>query len=281
MHVYLDCIPCLMGGTLRTARIATNDEKTIKRLLDEVGIMIQDLSFENTPPESAALIYKKIRELTGVEDPYRKLKEESTQKVLGLYPYLKKRIKQSDDRLLTAVKLAIAGNVMDLGINKAFDIEKEIVDVLGKDLAINHFNDFKHRLNKAEEILYIGDNAGESVFDRILIEEMNKPTTYVVRETPVINDVTRDDALQAGIDKVAGIISSGTDAPGTCLNMCSQSFIDIFKSADFIISKGQGNYEGLSDEKQLIFFMLKAKCHVIADDIGVNEGDIILKGSGF
>jgi len=167
---------------------------------------------------------------------------------------------------------------MDFGINKTFDIQREIHEVMKKDLAISHYDAFKTRLNEAEEILYIVDNAGESVFDRILIEEMNKPTTYVVRGAPVINDVTRDDAVQAGIHQVATIISSGTSAPGTYLKKCTQSFIDEFKNSNFIISKGQGNYEGLSDEKQPIFFMLKAKCHVIAADIGVNEEDFILKG---
>jgi uncharacterized protein with ATP-grasp and redox domains len=107
---------------------------------------------------------------------------------------------------------------------------------------------------------------------------MNKPTTYVVRGTPVINDVVYDDAVQAGIHEKATIISSGINAPGTFLKACSQSFVDTFRQSNFIISKGQGNYEGLSNEKQPIFFLLKAKCHVIADDIGVNEGNIILKG---
>ena len=126
--------------------------------------------------------------------------------------------------------------------------------------------------------LYIGDNAGESVFDRILIERLNKPVTYIVREIPIINDVTYKDALQAGIDKVATIFSSGTRAPGTFLKKCSREFIEMFNSAKFIISKGQGNYEGLSNEKHRIFFLLKAKCYVIANDIGVSEGDIVLKG---
>ncbi len=278
MHAYLDCIPCLLAQTLRAGRIATDDEIMIKRLLDEVGMMIKELSFENTPPESAERIYAKVREITGVRDPYRKIKEDNTRKVLGLVPSLKKRIEQSGDQLMAAVKMAIAGNVMDFGIDKTFDIEREIDEVLDKDFAINDYGLFKAYLNEAKEVLYVGDNAGESVFDRMLIEQMGKPTTYVVRGTPVINDVTLDDAFQAGIHEVATVISSGIGAPGTYLKKCEQSFVDKFRNSNFIISKGQGNYEGLSNEAQPIFFMLKAKCRVIADDIGVNEGDIILRG---
>jgi hypothetical protein len=146
------------------------------------------------------------------------------------------------------------------------------------DFTICNYSEFVDCLNKTDNILFIGDNAGECVFDRILIEEMNKPTVYVVRDIPVINDATYDDAVQAGIDKVATIMSSGTKAPGTVLKTCSDDFRAFYNSSSFIISKGQGNYEGLSSEKKPVFFLLKAKCHVIADDIGVEEGNIILKG---
>ena len=169
--------------------------------------------------------------------------------------------------------------MIDFGVNRNFNIEEEIDIVLKKDFAIFDYDKFKAHLDKTDEILYIGDNAGESVFDRILIEEMKKPVIYVVRAIPAINDVTYEDAIEAGIDKVATILSSGTSAPGTVLETCNAEFKKIYKNSKLVISKGQGNYEGLSDEKQpIIFFLLKAKCWVIANDIDVNEGDIILKG---
>ena len=137
----------------------------------------------------------------------------------------------------------------------------------------------KRVLDAAHEILYIGDNAGECVFDKILIEEMKKPVTYAVRDAPIINDATYEDAVQAGIDSVATIISSGTDAPGAILETCSAEFKKLYHNSSFIISKGQGNYEALSIEMGPIFFLLKVKCQVIANDIGVNKGDIVLKAS--
>ena len=278
MRTYLDCIPCFFNQALRAGRMVTGDEKKLKRLLDEVGTVLRDIPVENTPPETGMLIYEKISRITGEYDPYKEIKRKNISKILRLYPALKKEVEKSDDRLLTAIRLAIAGNVIDLGVNKKFDIEEEIDIVLKKDFAIFDYEKFKRYLDKTDEILYIGDNAGESVFDRILIEEIKKPVTYVVREIPVINDVTREDAINAGIDKVARILSSGTSAPGTVLKTCSSEFMEIYGRSKFIISKGQGNYEGLSEEKGLIFFLLKAKCWVIAADIGVKEGDIVLKG---
>jgi uncharacterized protein with ATP-grasp and redox domains len=190
---------------------------------------------------------------------------------------LKSQVEKSTDRLLTAIRIAIAGNVIDFGPNRAFDLKDEVDEILEKDFAVCDYRGFIDCLDETREILYIGDNAGECVFDKILIEEMKRPTLYAVRNTPVINDATYDDAIQAGIDKVATIFSSGTDAPGTILKTCSSEFLNVYKNSKFIISKGQGNYEALSNEKRSIFFLLKAKCHVIADDIGVDEGDIILK----
>ena len=278
MKTYLDCFPCFMQQTLRAARIATNDETKIKKLLDEVGMMLKDIPMENTPPETGNIIYKKIAEITGNNDPYKKIKEQNINEVLKLYPKLKEIVKNSEDKLLTAVRLAIAGNVIDLGMDKEFNIVKDVEKILKQDFAIFDYEQFKRHLDLHNEILYIGDNAGEAVFDKILIEELPHSVTYVVREIPIINDVTIDEAKYIGLDKVAKIISSGTTAPGTILNLCNDNFIKKFNDASMIISKGQGNYEGLSDVKRSVFFLLKAKCPIIAHHIGVEENDIVLKG---
>ena len=277
MKTYLDCLPCFLQQTLRAGRIATDDEKIIKQLLDDVGMMLKDIPLDNTPPETGMLIYQKISQITGNKDPFKKIKKENIDKALYLYPEMKKLVDRSNDKLLTAIKLAIAGNVIDFGVNRAFDIKEEIAETVNKKLVLKDYEDFKDALGKAKEILYIGDNAGEAVFDKILIEQLKKPVIYVVRGCPVINDVTFEDAVSIGIDKLARIISSGTPAPGTILKTCNPDFIKLFKSADMVISKGQGNYEGLSGEDRSIFFLLKVKCHVIARNIGAKVGDVILR----
>jgi uncharacterized protein with ATP-grasp and redox domains len=277
MKTYLDCLPCFLSQALRAARIATDDKKKIKKVLDEVGMMLKDIPIESTPPESGRVIYHKINEITGNPDPYKAIKNESTEKALYLYPSLKNKVEKSSDRLLTAIKIAIAGNVIDFGANQDFDLKRDTEEIIDKDFSICDYREFKEHLDKANEILYIGDNAGECVFDRVLIEEIDKPVTYVVRDVPVINDATYEDAVKAGLDRITTIISSGTDAPGTVLKTCSEVFRKIYDNSEFIISKGQGNYEVLSNERRPIFFLLKAKCQVIADDIGIHEGDIVLK----
>jgi uncharacterized protein with ATP-grasp and redox domains len=278
MKTYLDCIPCFFEQALRAGRIATDDEQVLKHLLDELGRTLSHISLQSTPPETGRLIYRMVREITGNPDPFRQLKHESTQQALALYPSLKKTIDESNDKLLTAIRIAIAGNVIDFGATATFDIDTAIEDALENDFAICDYNAFTHHLETSGSILYIGDNAGETVFDRLLIEQMHRPVTYVVREMPVINDATAEDAVQAGIDKIATIVSSGTDAPGTILSTCTPEFREMLDSAEFVIAKGQGNYEGLSNEAHSIFFLLKTKCQIIANDLGVAKGSIVLKG---
>ena len=279
MKTFLDCLPCMMDQALRAGRIATEDERIIKKLLDTVGAMMKDIPLENTPPETGEIIYRKVREITGVTDPYKEVKKANIEEALSLYPELKKIVRESDNSLLTAIRIAIAGNVIDLGVNKKFNLVEDVYKIIKQDFAILDFKKFEKQLKIADSVLYLGDNAGESVFDKILIEELNKPVTYAVREIPVINDVTEEDAIASGIDEVAEIISSGTTAPAVILSLCNNEFIKRFNSAKMIISKGQGNYEGLSDVNHPVFFLLKAKCFVIANDLNVEENDIVLKAN--
>ncbi|MGB3861235.1 MAG: ARMT1-like domain-containing protein [Candidatus Aminicenantaceae bacterium] len=254
-----------------------SDEETVHQILLEVNALLPKITGDITPPEIGREVYRIVSRLTGVKDPYREIKEKCTQQALALYPGLKERVQSADDRLRKAIRIAIAGNVIDFGSNMPFDMEKDLESILNQRFAIDHYNAFTAALSRAKDVLYIADNAGETVFDRVLIEELGKPVTYVVREHPIINDAVREDAIAAGIDKVADIISSGADAPGNILHLCSDEFFKVYESSDFIISKGQGNYEGLSGENRPIFFLLKAKCHVIAKHIGVEQGSIILK----
>ena len=281
MKTYLDCIPCFLKQTLTTGRIATDDEFIIREMLNTVGQQIASFPHDGSPPLMGQEIYGTIRKLSGVNDPYLKFKKAHIQQALQLYPKLEELIEKSEDPLLTAIRIAIAGNVIDLGMSKAFDMEKDLQKILHQNMAICDILEFKNQLSNAKHILYLGDNAGESVFDKILIKALNKPVTYVVRDKPVINDVTIDDAIASGIDSVANIISSGIDAPGILIDLCPPEFQAIFNQADLIISKGQGNYESLSETNRPVFFLLKAKCHVIAKHLMVDEDDIILKKSQF
>ncbi len=277
MKTFLDCIPCFVKQALRAGRTASRNEAEIKALLDRIGRRIESISLEHSPPEMGLIIYDEIRKITGVEDLYEKEKKEHIAEALRLYPKMVRARDSSADPLLTAIRMAIAGNVIDLGMEKNFHIEDDLQSVLEQEFALCDIADFKRVLAAAEHILYLGDNAGESVFDRILIEVLGKPVVYAVRGRAIINDVTREDALASGLGGVAEIISSGSPAPATILKYCNEDFLERFNKADMIISKGQGNYEGLSETDRPVFFLLKAKCPVIARDIGVEEDDIVLK----
>jgi uncharacterized protein with ATP-grasp and redox domains len=277
MKTYIDCIPCFFRQALFAARVALDDEQKIKGVLDRIGLLVPEIPLDSSPPATGREIYRIVREVTGVHDPFASLKDDSIRKARALYPELKARVKMSEDPLETAVRLAITGNVIDFGANPDFELDQDLQDMTSRNLAINHYEVFREGVAQAQDILFIGDNAGETVFDKILIEEMGKPVVYAVRERPVINDVTLEDAISSGLDEVATLVSSGWDGPGVLLDECSKTFLDHYGRADLIISKGQGNYETLSSERKPIFFLLKAKCPVIARDLGVKQGDRVIK----
>ena len=289
MKTYLDCIPCFFKQALEASRIAGASQKTQKKIFDRLSENLSRISLSSSPPEMGRVIYGLVREITSKKDPYKKIKDKSNKLALKLYDRLKHKVSRSDDRLLTAVELAIAGNIIDYGVKNSLDVNQELNKILNEekktlkkeDSTLFRFRLFKEVLSKAGNILYLSDNAGETVFDRILIEEIkridrNKKVIYAVKEKPIINDALVEDAYRCGINKIAEVISCGSDAPGTILSLCSEDFLKIYKEADMIISKGQGNFEALSRETRPIFFLFMAKCPVVAKDVGCNLGDIIL-----
>lgn len=283
MRTYLDCIPCFIKTALEMARLVDANEITHKEILDEVARMIPNFSLGSSPPEMARMIHKVMERRFGNKDIYGTIKKESNRKALELYPRLKEKVSESRDKLLTAVEIAIAGNVIDYAAKNSLNIEAEIDKLFTNDFShvnktIFDYEYFKDDLMKASRILYLADNAGEILFDRVLIEEFpeNKEVILAVRDKPVINDALIEDAIECGLNKRAKVMSSGVDAPGTVLKYCSKEFIEVYKKADLIISKGQGNYEALSQERENIYFLFRAKCPVIARHAGTELGDIVL-----
>ena len=277
MKTYLECIPCFLRQALEAAKLAGVSDDIQKKIMDEVSVLLPGFSLDVTPPEIARTVYGIVDRHTGGSDAYRGVKEKSNTMAMELYPRLKKVVEASSDVLLSAVRLAVAGNVIDYGVPRSFDIEQEIEECLERDFAIFDFEAFSQAVRDAENVLYLLDNAGEIVFDKILIEEMKNDIVCAVRGRPIINDVTMEDAIQVGLDKVTKVISSGSDIPGTVVGECNDEFRELYERADLIISKGQGNYETLADEPKPIFFIFKAKCPVVARHMGCHVGDIILK----
>lgn len=231
-----------------------------------------------TTPEIQRILNKIFCDIIGISDPFAAEKKSSNEIALDLYDTWKPKVATSANPFDLALRLAIAGNIMDYGANISFDIQQTITRVLMDNFAIDHSQLLRERVSDAQDILYLGDNAGEIVFDKLFIETMiNTNVTYVVKSKPVLNDVTMKDASQVGMFDVASVITNGFDAPSTVLSRCSNEFLRIYESADLIISKGQGNLEGLlphSDPR--IFFLLMVKCDIIANRLNVKKGDFVV-----
>jgi len=284
LKTYLDCIPCFLRQALAAARTATDDAVLQRHALNAVSFMIPDLALDVTPPEIAQQVYRIVYEITGAKDPYKAAKQSANQAAMSLYARMKDLVDYSDDPFESACKLAIAGNAIDLGARTEFgSLDSIIEDSVGYQLDQQHYRQFKESIGQSGSILYIADNAGEIVFDRLLIEQLLQikklKIALVVREAPIINDATLDDALQVGLNEVATVISNGSDAPATILGQCSPKLRGYYQAADLIISKGQGNYESLSDRPENIFFLLKVKCPVIARDSGYDIDSPVLISS--
>jgi damage-control phosphatase, subfamily I len=279
MRTYLDCIPCFFRQALETTRLAKLSEEEQRQVLVELGERLSGFSLQSSPPEIARSLYADIAARAG-RDPFREIRKKSNCQALDLYPRLKKRVKDSADPIRTAVRLAIAGNVIDYGTPGAFDIREEIEVVLGTEFGAFMFHEFQTALSRAGTILYLCDNAGEIVFDRLLIEEIQDryqiEVIAAVRGGPVLNDVIMEDAVQVGLDRVCRVITNGSNAPGTLIQACSDEFLRIYHDADLVISKGQGNFETLWGEKKNICFLFKVKCDVVARHIDGTVGDTVL-----
>lgn len=278
MKTYFECIPCLFRQTLEAARLTTDDETIHEQVIRKVLRTASEMNPRESSPLMAQRIHRMIRQMTGDNDPYRDIKDRFNYFALELYPELKERIERSIEPLDTAIRLAIAGNIIDSGVNHYIDetqVHNAIEHALTAPLAGDP-EEFREAVSEAKDILYLADNAGEIVFDRLLIEQMPlEKITLVVKGSPVINDACLADARATGIADLVEVIDNGSDAPGTILGECSEEFKRRFENADMIIAKGQGNYETLSNVKKDIFFVLKAKCPVIAKHIGCEVGSLV------
>ncbi len=288
MKSYLDCIPCFVRQSLQAARFVTDDTAIHEQVLRRVLRAVAEMELNDPPPAMAVRIQRLIRELTGNDDPYRQVKDEFNRHAMKMIEELRPSVRKSSDPLETAVRLAIAGNIIDFG--PASQIKRSDVDVvirrsLSASLPDGAIERLRRAVDRAGRILYLADNAGEIAFDRLLIENLpREKITVAVKGSPIINDALLSDAEAVGLCDLVEVIDNGSDAPGTMLQTCSEDFCNRFRSADLIIAKGQANYETLSDvEVEVdaeIFFLLLAKCPVIAQDSGWKVGDLVVDNRG-
>lgn len=273
MKIRPDCLSCLFDQSLRVTKLLKLDDATSKKVFDRTAQVLMEHTMSSTPPQIAKDIYQAISDVTGEKDPVALAKERATQEALKLDT-------SCIHTIADALKMAVIGNVIDFGSQEQFDLDEMIQSHLHKPFAINHTMEFMEALQHAKEMVLIGDNVGEHIFDKLLIETIKKEyditVHYFVRGTPIINDVTFKEGQL--LEDCAHVVDTGVGTPGYDLEEANTASKEIFDRADIVLSKGMGNFESLYDvATRSIYFLFVVKCSVVAEETGQNIKDLIFK----
>jgi len=270
---------------LNTVKLLTSDAEVHMRVLNRIADWSKQLSLDNSPAVNSKPVYLIVSEVTGNKDPYAQQKKETNVAALLLLPELRKFVRKSPDPLDAAIHVAVAGNIIDMGIGHSFDFNREveeILDIMRQQLGISALPDFRKELGRGKNLLYLADNAGEIVFDRLLVEEiLNTGTkvTVAVKSAPIINDATMHDARIAGLTKLVKVIETGGNDVGINWNNVSKEFMMAVRTSDIILAKGHGNFETCDERPENFYFLLKTKCDMVADKLKVKLGTLVFKRS--
>jgi uncharacterized protein with ATP-grasp and redox domains len=288
MKIYHECIPCHVRAAVNSVKLLTDDEKIINNVIQKSLLKASDFASYENLFELYYDIQRIVKESSPEKDPYKDFKKAFNKICLSLEDEMKNIIDESEDPFERGLRICLAGNSIDVmqGYNRVDKavLRQAIDNALVQPLDSKLIMEFEEEVKDAEEILFVGDNAGEIVFDKVFIELLNSSyekensITYSVRGSYTLNDSTIDDAQMVGMDKVAKVITTGIDMPAAHLPLCSEEFTRTYENADLIIAKGQGNLEALLGEDKKIFFLLKIKCNTIANILNNRNAvnDIVL-----
>ncbi|MFW6279790.1 MAG: damage-control phosphatase ARMT1 family protein [Planctomycetota bacterium] len=284
MKTYLECMPCFVSQSVDAVKMVTDDPDERMRITRSALRIISRVPDDMPPPALAGRIHRMIRSETDVHDPYEAIKKRSNEFALDRLGAVRERAEKADDSFEAALRFSIAGNIMDWGAKTHSDVSPEGVDEIIEKCLEDPIQGIEPRtlrdkIEAADDVLYLADNAGEIVMDRVFIEQMSgTEITVAVKSDPIINDALLADARQAGLSDVVPVIETGADTPGAVWEECHEEFKNRFRRSDLVISKGQGNYESLSHvrENDNITFLLKVKCPVVARDTGYSTGDMVI-----
>jgi uncharacterized protein with ATP-grasp and redox domains len=285
MRYSMECLPCLLNQGIRVARLYLENEEEQRNFLKSIIAEIAIIDHNTSAPYIAHKVHRALKEALQNPDPYQKEKIYYNQEMLKLEDDFSRLVESAVNPLDVALKLAAAGNIIDFG--PGYDLSRDNVlkavkDSMEKDYSQEVFVSLVSALKDADKLLYLGDNAGEIVFDKIFIRTIKEcyphlQIDFATRGKPIMNDVTEEDAYMVGIDTYANIINNGTDIPGTILEHCSDSFVNVFNESDVIISKGQGNFESLYGNGYTnLYYIFLCKCQLFTDRFGARPNDLIL-----
>ena len=283
MRTYLDCLPCFVRQALDVTRLIGADEELGEHILRDVLQTASRMDYSQPPPVMGKYIHRLVRDAAEAPDPYASLKQSFNRMAMLVYPDLADRVRQAKNPLEAAVRLAITGNLIDFGTASGVSeeqVQREVDQALDNPFE-GDVASLERAVAQADSILYLFDNAGEIAFDCLLLELLPlERVVGVVKPSPIINDATLEDARACGITDMIPVVDTGSDAPGAVLADCGEEFLRHYRRADLILAKGQGNYEALSHTEKDAFFLLKAKCSVVASDLGCPVGTMMLTRSG-
>ena len=274
-----DCRECYVKQMHELAALCGRDDATLERMLAIKDEVLAGLGSERIRPDRMGELLARVTPLLGTDDPYREIKREYNQLLLDREKDCTDRILAADEPFQLALRYAVAGNLVDFGGKNTFT-RKDVTSLIDRvpeiAFAIDDSEDLLAAVRRARSIMYLGDNCGEIVLDKLLIERILRENpsvqvTYGVRGGPAINDVTLDDAEQVGMADVARVLSSGVATPTTVLSASTEEFRRAFFDADLVISKGMGNFEVLVDGcgREDVYFLLMTKCTLVTDLVGV------------
>jgi len=283
LKITFDCVSCILRKAFQTCELVGLDGKKEEEVAREVLKFLSNISFDQSTGLINMELNRLLTDLTGEDDPYKNAKSFYTDLALRAYPELKHTVRESEKPFETAVRMALAGNSIKYVFNGKIDnvtLFNGIESVLSHPLAYDHIARLEEAVQKASSILYLADNAGETVFDKLLIEELpTEKVTYVVKGGPVMNDATLFEADFAGLTDLVEVIENGSNAPGTILDICPQGFQDRFNGSDLIISKGQANFKALNGVDREIYHIFMVKCSVVADNLDCSRNALVVKNS--
>lgn len=275
-----ECMSCFINQAMLTARQVSDDPALAFGAQQAAARCFDRLTMDASPPENSRLTANAVNEFLGDADPFAAARARYNALALGGLDALRDHVQTSPDPLAAAVRTAAVGNILDLSLFADVEMADVLADANATPWAINHIDHLRADLDTAQDVLILGDNAGEIVFDlplaELLRDGLGLDVTYAVKSGPAANDVTRADAEQVGMDKAAAVVDLGCAYQGTPLHRCSPEFLALFERADVILSKGQGNFETLSDADANLYFFVKAKCGPVARELGVDVGDIVM-----
>lgn len=283
MKIQKECEDCVLLQAKRVADILNLNEEQSNNILEIASLHVKKFDLNLPPPQNAFTLYEDIAKYLGVRDIYKDFKKHSYDNAIKLIPTCKEFLQNSKDKLHCATKIAVVGNVIDLASQAQYDLKEELTNIINLPFEIDDFDKLKSSLKSAKSLVYLADNAGEEVFDKIFIEVIkeefkNLEVFYFTRGAPIINDLTFGEAVSAKMDEVAILIDSGVKTPGFNFESANKNALKIFQNSDLVIAKGMGNYECLSEYSGYnIFHILKVKCSVVAKALNVNLGSIICK----